>query len=1049
MPRKKVFRVVFMVVFMVVFILLVNLWLLRHANKTKNISKMAETMSKAQEKPISREKERLPEIIRIKIETCLRVLKGHKYDVESVAFSPDGKLLASGSRDWTIRIWGGRREDAYAKTILRVKTEDGEVISVPKGAFLTLSRDGLSYPIKGTILSGKTEPLFRSRDSILIFKPAHLKPYPEAQFNVRTIPEGSILKNQEFLLTEDKRYAYIKWHGFRGFITTDVIAKIKPVKKYLAFSDAKEKLRISPKGEFISDIPLGETLKTVYYCPYFDSYFVETKSAKGWILASATKELSFEKIGRTGIALKDTPVRLGYFVDNAIGYIAEGSEVKVISKVKGVPYYYIRAGNTKGYIPCSNIVFFKKAKQKRIWVTSSAKLLQAPSDKATPIGEVEEFSELRPLKIAGDFYYVKVLSTGQKGWLNQAIITDIKPDLCKPFIKIVKKQKIGNKLIISGIVADDTKIKGVYANGEPVLNLKKTALTPKLPFKPEDVRKFTYKVFIPEGYPEYELVLQVADREQKTSSAQIKISGYKVMVKEEKPVAKKVLHASLKGIPKLVLSVSISDENRNNVFEGREKVRVFVKAKNVGKGTAQAVKLVIKGAKALGIPELLTIGTLYPGRSVEKTYIYRLSDRIEGKHRISFVLKSADGFMSKQRTFVVVAKNYEPPNIIFDYALRDANGNMKLEPGEEGTLYVVLSNTGGNAKRVYVSVGFPSYVRVIQGKTEHIIPQIPHGETKKIGINIVVPQAYAMKNKDIPISVKVKTGEFSKNKAFMLALGQYIQPPEEVVLKPKVKRAEMSYIACSDVDREVKGIKQGKKRSDALALVIGIGSYKSLPVSIYSEYDALLMQGLFKKVYGMPVKSLINEDATFVEIKNAVQMLSADAKGKDVYVYYSGHGFPKKHSPAIVPYDSPESLRSEYLISLSWIAEEFKKAGAKKVVILADACYSGYSREGQSILSKARPAILELKRFIVGDVFSAATSKDGKSYSDKKLRHGIFTYYLAKGLLEGDKNKDGAVEVSELKSYLDEAKRHARRLGYSDQKPVIWAAKGTMVVVKR
>ncbi|MCD6490505.1 MAG: hypothetical protein J7K20_07250 [Thermodesulfobacterium sp.] len=42
----------------------------------------------------------------------------------------------------------------------------------------------------------------------------------------------------------------------------------------------------------------------------------------------------------------------------------------------------------------------------------------------------------------------------------------------------------------------------------------------------------------------------------------------------------------------------------------------------------------------------------------------------------------------------------------------------------------------------------------------------------------------------------------------------------------------------------------------------------------------------------------------------------------------------------------------------------------------------------------------------------------------KNLRHGIFTYYVAKGLLEGGMNKDGAVEVSELKNYLDEAKNY-------------------------
>lgn len=35
----------------------------------------------------------------------LRILEGHKSAVTSIAFSPDGKTLTSGSKDYIVRLW--------------------------------------------------------------------------------------------------------------------------------------------------------------------------------------------------------------------------------------------------------------------------------------------------------------------------------------------------------------------------------------------------------------------------------------------------------------------------------------------------------------------------------------------------------------------------------------------------------------------------------------------------------------------------------------------------------------------------------------------------------------------------------------------------------------------------------------------------------------------------------------------------------------------------------------------------------------------------------
>jgi WD40 repeat protein len=65
----------------------------------------------------------------------IKTLEGHSYEVYSVSFSPDGKLLASGSRDTTIKIW----EVGSWKLIKTLEGHSDHVYSVsfsPDGKFL-------------------------------------------------------------------------------------------------------------------------------------------------------------------------------------------------------------------------------------------------------------------------------------------------------------------------------------------------------------------------------------------------------------------------------------------------------------------------------------------------------------------------------------------------------------------------------------------------------------------------------------------------------------------------------------------------------------------------------------------------------------------------------------------------------------------------------------------------------------------------------------------------------------------------------------------------
>jgi WD40 repeat protein len=71
----------------------------------------------------------------VSLGVCMMILRGHSLDVYSIAFSPDGALLASGSEDSTIRIWGARSGECL-KTLRAHSAFVHGVAFSPDGKFL-------------------------------------------------------------------------------------------------------------------------------------------------------------------------------------------------------------------------------------------------------------------------------------------------------------------------------------------------------------------------------------------------------------------------------------------------------------------------------------------------------------------------------------------------------------------------------------------------------------------------------------------------------------------------------------------------------------------------------------------------------------------------------------------------------------------------------------------------------------------------------------------------------------------------------------------------
>ncbi len=228
-----------------------------------------------------------------------------------------------------------------------------------------------------------------------------------------------------------------------------------------------------------------------------------------------------------------------------------------------------------------------------------------------------------------------------------------------------------------------------------------------------------------------------------------------------------------------------------------------------------------------------------------------------------------------------------------------------------------------------------------------------------------------------------------------------------------------------------------KPDPSAVALVIGIERYReALPKADFAAADARLAADYFKRVLGVQDENLallIDDRATRTDLaKHIEQWLPnhADKDGK-VFLYFSGHGAPDaaKGDSYLVPYDADPAYIKQTGYSLKNLYAQLAKLPVKSVVVIMDSCFSGAG--GRSVLAKGARPLVNVKTDVVPAklVVIAASAGDQISNSYQEEGHGLFTYFLLKGLKEKGDFK-GAYD------YLGpEVSRVARRRYNSDQTP--------------
>jgi len=255
----------------------------------------------------------------------------------------------------------------------------------------------------------------------------------------------------------------------------------------------------------------------------------------------------------------------------------------------------------------------------------------------------------------------------------------------------------------------------------------------------------------------------------------------------------------------------------------------------------------------------------------------------------------------------------------------------------------------------------------------------------------------------------------------------------------------------SDVD-ELPVIRT-KPDKNAYAIVIGIENYRqALPKADYAASDAKLVREYLTKTMGYPEANVIlltNERAAKSDFEKYFErwLFNNVEKGGKVFVYYSGHGAPnvKTGDAYLVPYDGDPTFIAETGYSLKKLYDVLGKLPANEVIVALDSCFSGVG--GRSVLADgARPLVMNLKTDPVhfrNLTVLAASAGEQISSTYKEKGHGLFTYFMLKGIKNEDVVKaDGSIRINDLFDYLKpQVERIARKQYNNEQTPQLIGGK--------
>jgi len=222
---------------------------------------------------------------------------------------------------------------------------------------------------------------------------------------------------------------------------------------------------------------------------------------------------------------------------------------------------------------------------------------------------------------------------------------------------------------------------------------------------------------------------------------------------------------------------------------------------------------------------------------------------------------------------------------------------------------------------------------------------------------------------------------------------------------------------------------------------IGVGTYRDpqLTPRRYAATDAETVATYVQSLGGVPpsnIRLVHNQKVLRADLHETLYgwLPSHAAQDAVVIVYFSGQAMVTPTGDILlVPYDGG-ATDSARLYPLTDIESVFARLRAKQVIFLFDGMVSRLRGEAKEKTASPRWDLGG------GNTLALIGGDDlMKGLEDDQHRHGLFTYYLLKGLRgEADTNRNGTVTLGELAGYVRQKVAWAAKTQFNaEQRPLL------------